>query len=199
MAVLITRLEGRVWWTTVRRHLALLVGMALLGGAAPAQAASSGPTPEYQLKAVFLFNFAQFVEWPARAFPRRDTPLIIGVLGDDPFGSYLDELVHDEKIGARPLVARRFKRGEEIGECHILFVSASEISVLGKTLEAMKGRSILTVSDLDPFTKEGGLVRFVTENGKIRLRINVEAASACGLKISSKILRPATVVTAGKD
>ncbi len=199
MAVLKTSVHGQIWWGLVRRQLRLLFGLALLASTAQAEAAESAPSPEYQLKAVFLFNFAQFVEWPARAFPKLDTPLVIGVLGDDPFGDYLDELVRGEKIGSRLLVARRFKRGDEIGECHILYVSASESAVLGATLEVMKGRSVLTVSDLEVFTKQGGLVRFVTESGKIRLRINVEAAGACGLKISSKILRPATVVTAGKD
>ncbi len=183
------------WW---RRSRVLWRFWFLLWLATPAWPAAE-PTPEYQLKAVFLFNFAQFVEWPDRAFPAPDAPLVIGVLGEDPFGSYLDNLVTGEKVGAHPLVVRRYRRGEDPVACHILFVSASEAELLAATMPRLKVRSILTVSDLEKFNREGGMVRFVTEGGKIRLRINVEAAKACELKISSKILRPATVVTEGKE
>lgn len=165
----------------------------------PLRAAESRPEPEYQLKAVFLFNFAQFVEWPARSFHGADAPLIIGVSGTDPFGAYLDNLVTGEKVGTHPLVVRRYRRDEDPADCHILFVAASETTVLGPAIARLNGRSILTVSDIESFTREGGIVRFVTEGGKIRLRINVEAAKAVDLRISSKILRPATVVTKGKN
>jgi hypothetical protein len=162
-------------------------------------AAEPAPSAEYQLKAVFLFNFAQFVEWPARAYRDAQAPLVIGVLGEDPFGSFLDRLVSGEKVGGRPLVVRRFQRVDEITECHILFISRSESARLGQIIARLKGRSLLTVSDADTFTRQGGIVRFVTENGKIRLRINVEAARVGELTISSKILRPAMIVTADKD
>src|SRR5947207_13490122 len=78
---------------------------------------------EYQIKAVFLFNFAQFVDWPTNAFPEVQTPLVIGVLGEDPFGSYLDETVRGEKVNNRPLVIQRYRRADEIKSCHILFIS----------------------------------------------------------------------------
>lgn len=171
----------------------------LLSPPGPALAAEARPEPEYQLKAVFLFNFAQFVEWPARSFRGTDAPLIIGVSGTDPFGAYLDHLVTGERVGTHPLVVRRYRSGEDPTDCHILFVAASETAALGPTIAGLNGRSILTVSDIETFTREGGMVRFVTEGGKIRLRINVEAAKAVDLRISSKILRPATVVTREKN
>jgi len=181
-----------------RRHL--VVGLGLLLCLGPRLAAvDKAPSAEFQLKAVFLFNFAQFVEWPARAWPTADAPLVIGVIGDDPFGTYLDELVRNEKVGAHPLAIQRLKRADDVAGCHILFFSRSEVDALDPALEALRGRSVLTVSDLDSFSRKGGMVRFVMEAGKIRLRINVEAAKAGELKISSKILRPATVVTQGKD
>jgi len=176
-----------------RRSIAWLSGALLFF----ATAVSAATPTEYQLKAAFLFNFAQFVEWPASAFRTAQSPLIIGVLGDDPFGPYLDELVNGEKVGERPLVPRRFKRVEDIGECHILFISRSESSNLERILGRLRERSVLTVSDIEGFSRQGGMVRFVTENGKIRLRINVEAAKSCNLTISSKILRPGTIVTSG--
>ncbi|MEJ1972225.1 MAG: YfiR/HmsC family protein [Lacunisphaera sp.] len=156
------------------------------------------PSPEYQVKAVFLFNFAQFVDWPDQTFSDAGAPLVIGVLGDDPFGAYLDELVRNEKIGKHPLAVRRFGRVQDITECHILFVSRAEAGQFDRIAAELKDRSLLTVGDTDSFKPHGGMVRFVMENGKIRLRINVESAKACGLTISSKLLRWATIVTQEK-
>jgi hypothetical protein len=186
-------------WTTLGQRIACLGGLVWLGFATPAVAAEPAPSAEYQLKAVFLFNFAQFVEWPAHAFRDAKAPLVIGILGVDPFGPFLDQLVRGEKVGDRPLIVRRFRRTDDITECHILFVSRSEAATIGQVIAHLNGRSLLTVSDADTFTRQGGIVRFVTENGKIRLRINVEAAKRCELTISSKILRPAMIVTADKD
>lgn len=171
--------------------------LALLGSTAAAATAPPTISEEYQVKAVFLFNFAQFVEWPARAFRDPTSPLVIGVLGTDPFGAYLDELVKGEKVGERPLLVRRSTRVEDIADCHILFIGASEASALEKVVAQLKDRSILTVGDFDLFTRRGGMVRFLTENGKIRLRIYLEAAKAHDLTISSKILSPATTVGPG--
>jgi len=158
-----------------------------------AMAAPPTPPAEYQIKAVFLFNFAQFVEWPANAFHSAQAPLVIGVLGADPFDLQLDTAVSGEKIGERPLVVRRYRRVDEIAECHILFISGSETGQLDRIMARLKGRSLLTVGDTDDFNRVGGMVRFVTENNKIRLRINVESAKAAGLVISSKLLRPAMI------
>jgi len=173
--------------------------LALFGAVTSATAAPTAPSDEYKVKAVFLYNFAQFVEWPAPAFHEATAPLIIGVLGDDPFGSYLDDLVRGEKIGEHPLLVRRYNHGDECVGCHIVFICRSEAKELEKILARVKGRSLLTVSDVDTFTRQGGIVRFVTENGKVRLRINIDAAKAGELTISSKLLRPGTIVTPGKD
>jgi YfiR/HmsC-like len=158
-------------------------------------AAQSPAAPEYRLKAVFLFNFAQFVEWPASAFPEPDSPLVIGVLGEDPFGAYLDETVRGETVNDRPLTVRRYRQVEEIGGCHILFVSRSEQGRLGEILDSLKGRSVLTVSDANGFASRGGMIGFVTEENRIRLRVNLEVARAANLTISSKLLRPAQIVS----
>lgn len=179
-----------VMWSVVSAVL-LVVGLAV-----SVQAALSR---EYQIKAVFLFHFAQFVEWPSPAFPDAQTPLVIGVLGDDPFGRYLDETVRGETVNHRPLVVRRFRSVDEIDDaCHVLFISRSETGRLEQILASLKGRTILTVGDTDGFTKRGVMIRFMTVDNKIRLRINLEQANAANLKISSKLLRPA-VVTTGQD
>ena len=154
---------------------------------------------EYQVKALFLFNFTRFVEWPASAFPEPQSPLIIGVLGEDPFGTDLDEVVRGEKIDGRPLLVRRFRHVEEVGDCHILFVSTSEANRLSQILVALKGRSILTVSDDADFARRGGMIHFVNNKNRIQLRINLAAAEAAGLTLSSNLLRPAEIVRAAKS
>jgi hypothetical protein len=150
--------------------------------------------PEYQVKAVFLYNFAQFVEWPATAFPDANAPLIIGVLGNDPFGNYLDETIKDEKVNEHPLDVRRFRTLDDIKTCHILFISASESNNLRNICSKLKSNNILTVSDASNFTKQGGMVRFFTENNKTRIRINLKATKTADLVISSKLLRLADIV-----
>jgi hypothetical protein len=192
---IISVLQG---WRFARHGAVWLLGAILFTGAA-AQTPPPPPTAEYQVKAVFLFNFAQFVDWPATAFESEQAPIVIGVLGEDPFGSYLDEVVQSEKIGDRALVVRRYRRVEDAAGCHVLFIGRSNAAQLDRVLARLQGRSVLTVGDLDNFCLRGGMVRFVTEKGKIHLRINVDAAKAAGLTISSKLLRWATIVTTGKD
>lgn len=173
---------------------ALAVAAALLTGAAADLAAQTAPTSAYHLKAVFLFNFAQFVNWPPDAFPDSQAPLVIGVLGDDPIGALVDEAVRGERLGGRPFESRRFQRVEDIKTCHILFISQSEGSRVAEILASLKNRPILTVSDSDDFAKRGGIIQFVTDQNHIRLRINLEAAQAANLRMSSKLLRVAEIV-----
>lgn len=149
---------------------------------------------EYQVKAVFVFNFSRFVEWPPQAFTAPDAPFVIGILGDDPFGARLDEAVRGEQIDQHPLSVRRFRTLGDIGDCQILFIGRSEGAQLPQVLAALEHRSTLTVSELDRSSERGVMIQFTMENNRIRLRINVEAARAAGLTISSKLLRSAEIV-----
>ena len=182
-------LRPRAWRPWLRLALCLLAS-----GCAAALAAPS----EYQVKAVFLFNFAQFVDWPAEAFPRPDAPFVIGVLGQDPFGSQLDDVARGETVNRRPLVIERYRSVAEIRDCNILFIGSTESGHLDEILSALKGRSILTVGDADPAGQRGVMIQLVNENNRIRLRINVAAAKAGNLTISSKLLRPAEIVGPGE-
>lgn len=163
-----------------------------------ATAVAATMASEYQLKAVFLFNFTQFVDWPTDAFSDAGSPLVIGILGSDPFGAYLDDTVRDERVNGRPLAIQRYARVDEIKTCHVLFVSASEAGHMGQILNALKGRSILTVGDIDSFTRDGGIIRFAMVSTKIRLKISLDTAQAAHLTISSKLLRPAEIVPRGE-
>ena len=173
---------------------AVPLAVLLLGGG-PGLAAQTARASEYQLKAVFLFNFAQFVDWPADTFSDAATPVVIGVLGEDPFGSVLDQTVRDERLRGRPFQVRRYQSVDEIKTCHILFIRRSDAGRVEEILARLKTRPILTVSDADAFAERGGMIRFVTDRNRIRLQINPEAVEAAHLTISSKLLRVAEVIT----
>jgi hypothetical protein len=174
----------------------VVCGLLLLGGLDGS--AQTQPSREYQVKAVFLFNFAQFVEWPPAAFGGANSPIVIGVLGEDPFGAYLDETVRGEKVDNRPLEVQRYRRVDEIKTCHVLFISRSEGNRLEQILVSLKDRSLLIVGDGDDFVQRGGMIRLATAQNKIRMIISVQAAKAANLTISSKLLRSAEVLTASK-
>lgn len=172
-------------------QFALCAALALL----LLRAARGAETPsEYQVKAVFVFNFSRFVEWPPQAFSTPDQPFAICILGNDPFGPRLDEAVRGEQINQHPLLIRRLRSVREADNCQILYIDRSEAGELHQILSALDHRSTLTVSELSDAAERGGMIQFMTENNRIRLRINVESARAAGLTISSKLLRPADIV-----
>lgn len=152
--------------------------------------AQTAPVPEYQAKAGFLLNIAQFVSWPSQP---ADAPFIIAILGDDPFGSYLDETVRGQKVNNRSLSVQRFRRLVDSRPCTILFISQSERDRVDQILSNLKGRPVLTVSDIDGFTDRGGMIQFFIENNNLRMRINRDAVKASNLRVSSKLLRVAEV------
>jgi len=153
-----------------------------------AELVESAPASEYQIKAAFLFNFAKFVEWPPNVFPDANTPFVIGVLGQDPFGSYLEDTVQGERVNSRPLVVQRYRNTAEIKNCQVLFISDSESERLDQIVDHLKHRRILIVTDVDG-GNGGVIIRFVKEGNRIRFKIDAQAAKAANLTISSKLLR----------
>ena len=152
--------------------------------AAPAQDAPS----EYQLKAAFLFNFAKFVDWPAGAFPKPDSPFVIGVLGENPFEAHLENTLRHKTINGRPIVHRLVKSTEEARHVHVLYISASETKRMRDILKELNHAPVLTVGETEGFVAEGGMIGFVREGKKIRFQIDDESARAANLKINSKLL-----------
>ena len=142
---------------------------------------------EYQTKARFLFNFAKFVDWPAHKFTQPDSPLIIGIVGTDPFGGLLEETAQDTMVNDRAVTVRHLASMEELRKCHIIFVCRSETSRLGPILAEVRGDNVLTVGETDKFTSRGGMINFVMVNNAVRFQINDAAARHAGLKISSKL------------
>ncbi len=174
----------------LRGIAALACAAALVPGVGPARAAEPAPT-EYQLKAVFLFNFAQFVEWPADAFATADAPLSICVLGKDPFGSNLDEVVRGESAAGRRLVVERHASLASVASCHILFVPASQSREIDNLAARSRDSRTLLVTD---GPQQDAMIGFVKERNRIRLRVNLAAVNAAQLSISSKLLRIAEIV-----
>jgi len=168
---------------------------AVLLGWTPRLVAQTGKASESHLKAVFLFNFAQFVDWPSEAFPDSATPLVIGVLGDDPFEGFLDQTIRGEHVRGRGFQLQRYRSVGEIKTCHILFISRATGARLDEVLANLRNRPILTVSDDAGFAERGGMIRFVIDQNRIRLQINLDAAQAASLTVSSKLLRVADIVT----
>lgn len=156
---------------------------------------SAQRTREYDLKAVFLFNFATFVEWPDEAKLGEGDAFVIGVLGDDPFGASLDEVVNGEAVRGAPLVVRRYRTVAEAAGARILFMALPP-DRLREALAALRGRPVLTVSDHPQFLEAGGIVAFST-GARVELHINPEAAREAGLSISSKLLRVAKIHAKG--
>jgi len=160
--------------------------------------AQSNPDREYKLKAVFLFNFTQFIEWPPASFENGDSPLVIGVLGANPFGSYLEQTVSGEKVNGHPVAVQYYSNEKEAAQCHILYINITESKKRKEIIEALKGQSVLTVADAPDFTKSGGMIRFFTSTNKIKLQINPEASKEGKLMLSSKLLRLAEIYNPGK-
>jgi hypothetical protein len=152
---------------------------------------------EYQLKAVFLFNFAQFVKWPASCFARADAPFTIGILGDDPFGNALDETIRGENIEHHKLVVMRAQRVDDLKDCQMIFISRSEGGHVSEILAQLEGRPVLTVSEVESFARDGGTINFYIVAGKVHFEINPGSAQHQGLKISSQLLSLGRIVQSG--
>ena len=143
---------------------------------------------ESKLKAAFLFNFAKFVEWPPTAFAATNSPITIGILGENPFGGDLEAIIRDKTINNRTIVIKPMLSITEATNCQMLFISASVKSKIPEMISGLGAATILTVGDTDRFTERGGMINFVKEGNKIRFEINDVAAKRAGLKISSKLL-----------
>jgi hypothetical protein len=174
-------------WTALAAAAALVLGAP---GAAYAQ------FQEFQVKAVYLYKFAPFVDWPANAFPSPASPLVLCVAGEDPFGAMLDRAVAGQKIGARPIQVRRLARGEKAAGCHILYLGGSKAQAIADGLAGVRGAPVLTVTDGAVAGDDRGVIHFVVRDRNVRFEIDDAAAARNGLNISSKLLSLAVSVKA---
>jgi hypothetical protein len=172
-------------------------GCRLFAGILLALTALAQIIDEYQVKAAFLYNFAKFVEWPDSAFKSGKDPMHICVLGQDPFGSALEEAVSGKTLLGRSFVVADISDPGRAAECQLLFVGSSERKRLRSIFKAIQTGGVLTVGDTDDFAAQGGMVNLKLEGRRIRLEINLEAAGKAKLRISSKVLNLAQIVKPG--
>jgi hypothetical protein len=182
-------------------NLMVLVSVLLVVAIAMGTQADSQASREYQVKAAFLYNFIKFVDWQGEETADSNEPIIIGIIGKDPFGDAF-EPVKDKPVKGRKVIVKWFKGLEEleklsekqsqieaIGKCHLLFVCPSEKEKLGEIINLVKDYSVLTVADMQGFLESGGIVNFVIEENKVGFEINIAAAEHAKLKIRSQLLR----------
>jgi len=175
-----------------RRKATLCAVVAVLGLASPAVVAGAQAQEvplEYRVKAAYLFNFTRFVEWPTDA---PATPLTICVATENPFGTALAETIRDERVNGRPLQARVVRQPTG---CHVLFIPRGVAHQ--PYLRASRGENVLTVGEAVGFLRDGGMINFVIEEGKVRFEIDREAAARENLTISSRLLRLARAAVSG--
>lgn len=159
-------------------------------GFAPRDCAQQSRPEEYQVKAVYLYNFGRFVEWPAVS--STNVPFTICILGHDPFGAVLDDTLSGEAIGNLKLVAKRISNLRDAASCRILFISSSESARTREILAHLEKSPVLTVSDTPGFTTSGGMIQFVLKENKVRFEVNLASAEKAGLSFSSQLLKVAT-------
>jgi hypothetical protein len=182
-----------------RLALLLLRGLACLLfilADSPLQGINGAHPTEYEIKSAVLYNFVKFVNWPGKSCTLPSAPIVIGVLGKDPFGASLD-LIAGQKIGNHPIQIERYASTKDIAaNCHVLFISSAERDHVTEIIHTLDCRPVLTVCDgIDDFAKVGAVMNLIkTQDGRVRFEINVDAAKRADLRVDSALLNLATLV-----
>ena len=154
-----------------------------------AAAGAEGPQ-EYEVKAAFLFNFSKFVEWPEGAFSEADR-IRFCVLGEDPFGPLLEEVVKEKRVNGREVAVQRVAAVPAAAGCQVVFISSSEEPRLEEILAGLADRPVLTVSEGEAAAAKGAIIGLVLEENRVRFEVNVGAARRAKLRLGSQLLRVA--------
>ncbi len=173
-----------------------LLSLLALGGAM----ANDDPSHEQQLKAAFVFNFMQFVEWPVDAFADETSPLVVVCIGDERFGTALEQALSGKTIGARHVVLRRYSTANQIEKgCHVVVFSNADAAALRTVRQRLGDAPVLLVGEGAHFCHDGGIIRLFTEDNKLRFEINTQAAERARLKVAAKLLKLARIHEGGKQ
>ncbi len=176
-----------------RAKLATILAV-MLGGLFCATAARAQAPTEYQVKAAFLFNFTKFVEWPASAFRSGSATIQICLVGEDPLGKALEDLVKGQQVGGRSLAVRRLAQSPRDDNCQMAFLAGLDKGRAEQILAPLKSLPILTVVDHEDGGDAGAMIAFVVEDNKVRFNINLDTVERAGVKLSSKLLKLAKAV-----
>lgn len=156
--------------------------------AAPGVAGAQGKSLEQSVKGAYLYKFAPFVSWPAEAFPAASAPIIICVLGNDPFGPALDQAISAQRVSGRGFAVRRLSRVTGSEPCQILYLGGASAEVNAQALRAVRGRPVLTVTSHAVGGSARGVVHFVLDRDRVRFHLDLRQARRNGIALSSKLL-----------
>ena len=173
--------------------LRLLMLVALVS---PATTRADTAAPEHRVKAAFVYKFGDYVEWPADAFARADSPLVFGVLGADALADELARLTTGRTVAGRAIVVRKLAAGEAWTGLHVAFVGGDDPRQLAAALAAGAGKAVLTITEARDGAARTGMINFVVVADKVRFDVALPAAEAARLKISSRLLGVARKVDA---
>lgn len=185
----------------MRKVAGRLAAVGIIFGFVHPRSAAAQDTPTASataVKAAYLLNFTRYVEWPAAAFRNNRSPIVICVVGADPFGSVLDDIVRDRRVQGRAVQVRRLKAPQASADCHVAFIGSGD-AALERAEATWRGRPVLLVGDGTAFAAGGGAIAFVAANETIRFEVNAGAAREHGLQISSRVLALATQVYGVKE
>ena len=184
-----------------RRVRAAIAILPILLAAMALNAQNTAGSAEYLIKAGFIYNFANLVQWPSSSFAQADSPIVIVILGEDHFGTTLDRALDGKKVNARSFVIKRAKSISELQrtlgpqkDCQILYVSSSEMPHLSDAIQMLKGVPVLTIGETPGFARNGGIINLILEDNKVRFEVNVAAAKDADLNISSRLLALARII-----
>lgn len=156
------------------------------------------PELEREVKAAFFYRFTRFAAWPERSSQATGDSLIVGILGEDPFRDALDRAVAGKVVSGRPLAVRRFRRVEEVGACHVLFVNLPSGKDRRAALARLGPEPVLTVGEGETCLDDGGVLQLRPENRRVRFEVNLAAARRAGIERSSRLLQVASRVRDGQ-
>ena len=176
-----------------RALICTLVVIFVLAFLSPARAQNE-VSSEYRVKLAFLYNFAQFVQWPADTFSDSGAPLIICVAGDNPFVGEIALSLQGRSVGGHPIELRRLRPQEDPHKCHMVFLRAAGTKTAAKIFAESRGSSTLTVGEAAGFAARGGMINLTREQDKLRFEVNIDATGETRLRISSKLLSLAKIV-----
>ena len=186
----VLKLNSSLEIVNMSAHCQFIIGfLLLLMGTAPF---SQQVSNEYQLKAAFIYRLAQMVEWPENSVPST-LPLTFCFIGQDSFGTSIDP-IKEKTIRNRPLVFKKGVALDKIEQCHLLFVEPSEIERLSSILTAVGNLPILTIGDVEEFTRQGGMINLLKISSKIQIEVNLKSVKRAKLTISSRLLAIAKVI-----
>jgi hypothetical protein len=184
-----------------RRVRAAIAILPILLATMALNAQNTSGSTEYLIKAGFIYNFANLVQWPSSSFAQPDSPIVIVILGEDHFGTTLDRALDGKKVNARSFVIKRARSISELQrtlgpqkDCQILYVSSSEMPHLSDAIQMLKGVPVLTIGETPGFARNGGIINLILEDNKVRFEVNVAAAKEADLNISSRLLALARIV-----